>query len=542
MSTLFRYSTDSNSLNNIPLHSNNHKFIKGFSTNSTASLLSSNNNNTNNVNYSKRIQQPPSISKYKSNTAANSNTNNSTGNANSSFYNDNESVTSTLSSNNSTNNSTIATSTTSPALNLKSNPAFNNTNNNNQHSTKNNILDDEDLYTIDSHFLNHAVFNDNNLNTMNSNNDPTYQLTRLDTRVSLENYYVEPQSDQYNVKLNLTQKQIDLIRYTWNKMLLEEESNPTTDMPGFFPDSSANKTPASSPSKAATSFNTKDIANAANASLAGKKALGKKNTNTRFESTTIASSLFCRQLYDNIMYKNPELERLFPSIKHQAVSFAGILTLIISQLENLSNLDDYLCKLGKLHSRILNIEAVDFQVMGEALIQTFQERFGKKFTKELENLWIKLYLYLANNLYQNGMDPTLKLTRYESNSSFVSNFDMTSPSPNLNSTSNYAGSNSLLRDDLSSNNLIGDHFSTLSRSNSNLLQQQQQHQGQGQQLHSASGMHSSNSMTNGMSGKQPLVSSGATPLSDTTILEEKPGIKKRFNKMRKKKGENCTIM
>ncbi|KAL6453636.1 hypothetical protein SBY92_005208 [Candida maltosa Xu316] len=326
---------------------------------------------------------------------------------------------------------------------------------------------------------------------MNSNNDPTYQLTRLDTRVSLENYYVEPQSDQYNVKLNLTQKQIDLIRYTWNKMLLEEESNPTTDMPGFFP---------------------------ANASLAGKKALGKKNTNTRFESTTIASSLFCRQLYDNIMYKNPELERLFPSIKHQAVSFAGILTLIISQLENLSNLDDYLCKLGKLHSRILNIEAVDFQVMGEALIQTFQERFGKKFTKELENLWIKLYLYLANNLYQNGMDPTLKLTRYESNSSFVSNFDMTSPSPNLNSTSNYAGSNSLLRDDLSSNNLIGDHFSTLSRSNSNLLQQQQQHQGQGQQLHSASA------------------------LSDTTILEEKPGIKKRFNKMRKKKGENCTIM
>ena len=45
----------------------------------------------------------------------------------------------------------------------------------------------------------------------------------------------------------------------------------------------------------------------------------------------------------------------------------------------------------------------------------------------MENLWIKLYLYIANTLLQTGIDPVLKLTRYELNGSFTTstNIDLT---------------------------------------------------------------------------------------------------------------------
>ena len=249
----------------------------------------------------------------------------------------------------------------------------------------------------------------------------------------------------------------------------------------------------------------------------------KNKTNTKIESSTIASSLFCRQFYFNLLSKDPELEKLFPSIKHQAVSFAGILTFTISQLENLSNLDEYLSKLGKLHARILNIEAPQFQLMGEALIQTFQERFGYKFNKELETLWIKFYLYLANSILQYGIDPVLKLSRYESNtteslmSNNQSNIDLLS---NTTTTNNNAfDSTSVLRDDLSSleappsltasSSISNSHFgaskSTLLKSSNNMIQ---------------------------------LLS-----LQDTTILELKPGIKKKLHtRVKKAKGNNCAIM
>lgn len=284
----------------------------------------------------------------------------------------------------------------------------------------------EDLVTLNS--------------SMDNLEDGFYKLIRLDTRISFESYYVEQRQDQYKVKLQLNKHQIDLLRYTWNQMLLEESneeeeeeeeerdgngdeddieenvnayySNNDNNIPGAFPTGFANSRRKIIKRKSTRNVN----GNGSNT-----------NTMTRLDSTTIASSLFCRQLYFNLLSKDQTLEKMFPSIKHQAANMAGILSLTISQLENLSNLDEYLSKLGKLHSRILNIEECHFKLMGEAFVQTFQERFGSKFTKELENLWIKLYLYIANTLLQTGIDPILKLTRYELNGSFTTstNIDLT---------------------------------------------------------------------------------------------------------------------
>ena len=202
---------------------------------------------------------------------------------------------------------------------------------------------------------------------------PNYQLSRMSTSVSVDskNFDLE---QRYRIKLSLTRKEIELLRYTWNQMITDQpvsqfDTN-VTNIPGAF----------------------------------------KPVTPSRPGLVVSASSMFCRQLYANLLSMDPNLEKLFPSINHQAVAFAGVISLAISQLENLLGIEEYLSNLGKRHSRILGIEPAQFELLGEAFVLTFHERLGAKFNPELEILWIKLYMYLANTLLQYGIDPVAKVT------------------------------------------------------------------------------------------------------------------------------------
>ncbi|KAI5961534.1 hypothetical protein KGF57_001659 [Candida theae] len=220
------------------------------------------------------------------------------------------------------------------------------------------------------------------------NMQTAYHLTRQETNLSLEQYNLET-PDRYLIRQQFTRNEIELLRYTWNKMLLEENKS-SRNMPGGF-----NATPR------------------------------QKTT------SSMASSLFCRQLYSNLLTLAPELELLWPSLKHQAVSFAQVMQMAIANLEDLSILDPFFEKLGKSHARIFGIEPPAYEIMGEALIQTFNERFGSRFTIELEVLWIKLFLYMANSILQFGLDPVLRLHRTESRQSSVSTNTNTQPADSI---------------------------------------------------------------------------------------------------------------
>ncbi|CCH44551.1 Flavohemoprotein [Wickerhamomyces ciferrii] len=195
-------------------------------------------------------------------------------------------------------------------------------------------------------------------------------LSRTTTSSGLtisSNLYIEP---EYDVKLvlNFNQHEIKLIRSTWLEMINDD----------------INKNYNTSESNAQT---------------------------TSINHSSIASSLFCIQFYSNLLSMDSNLERMFPSIKHQAVSFAGVLSTAIHNLDNLKALDDYLQNLGKRHSRILGIDPPHFELMGIALLKTFQDRFGYNFTLELERCWSRLYTYLANSILQFGIDPVLKIEK-----------------------------------------------------------------------------------------------------------------------------------
>ncbi|CAN6675148.1 hypothetical protein TRVA0_097S00166 [Trichomonascus vanleenenianus] len=135
-----------------------------------------------------------------------------------------------------------------------------------------------------------------------------------------------------------------------------------------------------------------------------------KDDPTAQEKATVhgtASAFFCQQFYENLLGEYPELKVLFPSIKSQSSSMAGILSLVISQLENLSRVNEILSSLGKRHSRIIGVDVGHFELVGNALLKTLNDRLEDDFSIELENAWIKLYSYIANVMLQSGEDPPL---------------------------------------------------------------------------------------------------------------------------------------
>ncbi|EGW34981.1 uncharacterized protein SPAPADRAFT_64182 [Spathaspora passalidarum NRRL Y-27907] len=201
-------------------------------------------------------------------------------------------------------------------------------------------------------------------------------------------------SDQLKVSLNLSKLEIDLIRFSWNQMLMEDTlacnqsflGSPSPKIPGGYCEE--DKPPIETP----------DI----------NRRVSSSNEILQAKSLAAATSLFCYQFYENLLSCERNLEIMFPSLRHQTTSFAAVLSIVVMQLDELTRLEDYLWKLGKRHSRILSIEPTHFEIMGEALIQTFHERFGTTFNQELEAAWIKLYLYLANSILQFGIDPVIE--------------------------------------------------------------------------------------------------------------------------------------
>lgn len=263
-----------------------------------------------------------------------------------------------------------------------------------------------------------------------SSSDQNYNLVRIDTERSIDSHF--SLQLQFRVSLTLSKREIELIRYSWHEMLMDEpvvtRKVKPTNIPGAFPVFG----------KANGSANNSTGGSGSGNSMASPGV-------TRTSASRVASSLFCRQLYANLLSMDPHLESLFPLIRHQAVAFSGVLSFAVSQLENLSTLDDYLMSLGKRHSRILGIEPASFELMGEALVQTFHERFGNRFSQELEILWIKVYLYLANSILQFGIDPVLRLNDDTSSSVFSSNqvYQLLLYNTTSNTTSNYNDTSSV---------------------------------------------------------------------------------------------------
>lgn len=236
--------------------------------------------------------------------------------------------------------------------------------------------------------------------TLESQKEDNYALSRMTTTTSLTSSVID--RIRYKIVLKLNSREKQLLRESWSMILNEDITIETA------------KTKQSS--KKGFKFNPLSTLNSQN-NNARRNSVSSINSATSIvpetkgnvHSNAFASSLFCSQFYANLLSMDAELERMFPSTKHQAVAFAGVLNTAIKNLENLQSLETFLLGLGKRHARILGIEPPHFELMGVAFLKTLQDRFGIHCTIELEEVWSRLYSYLANSILQFGIDPYLQI-------------------------------------------------------------------------------------------------------------------------------------
>lgn len=141
------------------------------------------------------------------------------------------------------------------------------------------------------------------------------------------------------------------------------------------------------------------------------------------------TALFCEQFYTNLMASHAEISSIFPSIKKQSVAVAGVFGLAIKSLNNIESLDEFLWSVGKRHNRMIGVEPVHYRWLGEAMVQTFADRFGERFTLEVETAWIKIYSYLANKLLVADEEPNVLMFAPQKNRYQANSISMLSTSP-----------------------------------------------------------------------------------------------------------------
>lgn len=231
---------------------------------------------------------------------------------------------------------------------------------------------------------------------------------------------------KYKISLKLKTSEIELLRKSWAIVTSNETYTPSSN--GLEPLSSRSssmtglnlmKTNTGSSNQGNPLNGGSGSAGTGSAGSSGPGAgsgmgavsAGPGKTTSSFNTASFSSFLFCIQFYNNLISMDPEIENMIPSIRHQASAFAGVITVAIGTLEDLSKMKESLLNLGHLHARILGIDSPYFKIMGEALIKTFQDWFGnspESFPLELEEAWIKLYCFLANSIIQGGIDPVIE--------------------------------------------------------------------------------------------------------------------------------------
>lgn len=106
--------------------------------------------------------------------------------------------------------------------------------------------------------------------------------------------------------------------------------------------------------------------------------------------------------YEALFRRAPEMRDLFrEDLAGQGMKFMSTLGVIVEKLNDADASAAQYSGLGKMHSS-LGIKAVDFQPMGEALIDTLKTGLGEGFTPELEAAWRKAYEQVSRNMIQRG--------------------------------------------------------------------------------------------------------------------------------------------
>lgn len=188
------------------------------------------------------------------------------------------------------------------------------------------------------------------------------------------------------VLLKLTPNEIDLIRKSWSVNVLDEEADEDDQI-----SSSAN-----SESGDAQSISTKQSSGSNSQSMSSTTGDESRAKLKSPSDSMFASHQLWRQAYETLIALYPEMEPSLPTIRHQTVAFAGVMYMVVMNLEDLTRMDEFLFNLGRKHGRVFGIGGRYFKAMGNALIQTFENKYPLQFPPHISQLWERVYCYIVN--------------------------------------------------------------------------------------------------------------------------------------------------
>jgi hemoglobin-like flavoprotein len=111
---------------------------------------------------------------------------------------------------------------------------------------------------------------------------------------------------------------------------------------------------------------------------------------------------FVSRVYSNLIAANPNLKTVFAeedTIREHSMLFDDILRFVLSYVDDNEMLNEFMYQFIQENELFANVAVEYLEPMGGALIQTFKQWLGNgKFDSEIEIIWIKVYVFIANSI------------------------------------------------------------------------------------------------------------------------------------------------
>ncbi len=110
---------------------------------------------------------------------------------------------------------------------------------------------------------------------------------------------------------------------------------------------------------------------------------------------------FARHFYSQLFAHYPQTRQLFPAteggMRRQESSLIATLAMVVAGVERGENLTQVVRKLGERHRRY-GAQAAHYPLVGQLLLQTFQDFLGDAFTPQMKEAWSKAYEIISTEM------------------------------------------------------------------------------------------------------------------------------------------------
>jgi len=110
---------------------------------------------------------------------------------------------------------------------------------------------------------------------------------------------------------------------------------------------------------------------------------------------------FAQHFYSQLFARYPQTRQLFPpteeGMRRQESSLIATLAVVVAGVERGENLTQVVRKLGERHRRY-GAQAAHYPLVGQLLLQTFQDFLGDAFTPQMKDAWSKAYEIISTEM------------------------------------------------------------------------------------------------------------------------------------------------